>query len=77
MHAQALADLVAAGVDGLDAQVGPALAAIPIVAGTSYAMVGDREAALAVGCRGDIEKPIDPNTFVGAVEVHLGKGVQP
>ena len=37
---------------------------IPIVAVTSYAMAGDRETILAIGCEGYIEKPIDPDTFV-------------
>ncbi|HRE79624.1 MAG TPA: response regulator [Opitutaceae bacterium] len=36
----------------------------PIVAVTSYAMVGDREKALASGCNGYIEKPINPETFI-------------
>jgi len=36
----------------------------PIVAVTSFAMVGDREKALEAGCNGYIEKPIDPDTFV-------------
>lgn len=49
----------------------PALQRIPIVAVTSYAMVGDREKALAAGCSGYIEKPIDPETFVAQIEVHL------
>jgi two-component system cell cycle response regulator DivK len=44
------------------------LRATPIIAVTSYAMVGDREKALAVGCNGYIEKPIDPETFVLEVE---------
>lgn len=40
----------------------------PIVAVTSYAMVGDREKSLAAGCNGYIEKPIDPERFVSEVE---------
>ena len=42
----------------------PALKDVPIVAVTSYAMVGDRERTLAAGCNGYIEKPINPETFV-------------
>lgn len=49
----------------------PALAGIPIVAVTSYAMVGDREKALAAGCTGYLEKPIDPETFVAEIERFL------
>lgn len=49
----------------------PATAAIPIVAVTSYAMVGDKEKALASGCTGYIEKPINPETFVREIEKHL------
>jgi two-component system cell cycle response regulator DivK len=41
---------------------------VPIVAVTSHAMVGDREKALASGAEGYIEKPIDPDTFVGEIE---------
>ena len=44
------------------------LARVPIIAVTSYAMVGDREKALASGCNGYIEKPIDPDTFVAEIE---------
>jgi two-component system cell cycle response regulator DivK len=39
----------------------------PIIAVTSHAMVGDREKALAAGCNGYIEKPINPETFVAEV----------
>jgi len=46
----------------------PRLEAIPIVAVTSYAMVGDREKCLAAGAEGYIEKPINPDTFVAEVE---------
>ncbi len=40
----------------------------PIVAVTSYAMVGDREKCLAAGCNGYVEKPINPETFVAEIE---------
>jgi CheY-like chemotaxis protein len=49
----------------------PALADVPIVAVTSYAMAGDRERILAAGCQGYIEKPINPETFVDDVERYL------
>lgn len=39
----------------------------PIVAVTSYAMPGDREKAMASGCTGYIEKPINPATFVAEI----------
>ncbi|MBP6864573.1 MAG: response regulator [Candidatus Didemnitutus sp.] len=41
---------------------------IPIVAVTSYAMVGDREKSLSAGCNGYIEKPINPDTFVSEIQ---------
>ena len=44
---------------------------IPIVALTSYAMVGDKEKALAAGCTGYIEKPINPDTFMMEIEKFL------
>ena len=43
------------------------LRATPIVAVTSYAMVGDREKCLAAGCNGYIEKPINPETFAAEI----------
>ena len=50
------------------------LRGIPIVAVTSYAMLGDRERVLAAGCMGYIEKPINPATFVTEIEQYLLAG---
>ncbi|MBN1662983.1 MAG: response regulator [Deltaproteobacteria bacterium] len=49
----------------------PDLVETPIIAVTSYAMPGDKEKALESGCKGYIEKPIDPETFVLQVENYL------
>ena len=49
----------------------PALRNIPIIAVTSYAMVGDREKSLVAGCNGYMEKPINPDTFVTEIERFL------
>jgi two-component system cell cycle response regulator DivK len=47
------------------------LANVPIIAVTSYAMVGDREQILAAGATGYIEKPINPDTFVFQIQEFL------
>lgn len=52
-------------------RINPQLSSIPIVAVTSHAMVGDRDKAMQVGCNGYIEKPINPDTFMAEVELHL------
>jgi len=49
----------------------PALDRVPIVAVTSYAMLGDRERVMEAGCNGYIEKPINPDTFLAEVEQFL------
>lgn len=49
----------------------PETANIPIIAVTSYAMVGDREQILAAGATGYIEKPIDPETFVAEIRKYF------
>jgi two-component system cell cycle response regulator DivK len=73
-----LLDIQLPGMDGYSVaralKANAALAAIPVVAVTSYAMAPDRAKALAAGCDGYIEKPIDPETFVATVESHLAPG---
>ena len=44
------------------------LAITPMIAVTSYAMPGDCDQAMAAGCTGYIEKPIDPENFMSQVE---------
>lgn len=52
-------------------RMNPDLSDIPIIAVTSYAMVGDQEKAFEAGCTGYIEKPINPETFIKQIEAHL------
>ncbi len=70
-----LMDIQLPDIDGLDAtrriRASEADAEIPIIALTSYAMVGDKEKALAAGCTGYIEKPINPETFMAEIEKYL------
>lgn len=68
-----LMDIQLPGINGLDAtkkiremDFGKT---VPIVAITSFAMVGDKEKFLASGFDGYIEKPIDPQLIVS----QLGK----
>jgi len=41
---------------------------VPVIAMTSYAMAGDKEKLLALGCDGYVEKPIDPLLVVSQIE---------
>jgi CheY-like chemotaxis protein len=45
----------------------PGLAQTPLIAVTSYAMVGDRDKAMKLGFVGYIEKPISTETFVAQI----------
>lgn len=70
-----LMDIQLPGIDGLETTKRirklEADKKTPIIALTSYAMTGDREKSLAAGCTGYIEKPINPDTFMGEIENYL------
>lgn len=66
-----LLDIQLPGMDGHEVaralRTEHALGEVPIVAVTSHAMAGDRERALAAGCDGYLEKPINPDTFLASI----------
>jgi CheY-like chemotaxis protein len=71
-----LMDINLPGIDGLEATRRIRNSAIgdtiPIIAITSYAMLGDREKVLNAGCNGYFEKPIDPLTIVENIHRVIG-----
>jgi hypothetical protein len=70
-----LMDIQMPVMDGYEAAVqikaDAQLQAIPVVALTAYAMPHEREQALAAGCAGHIEKPIDTSTFNAQVSAFI------
>src|ERR1700716_3376567 len=46
----------------------PALAAIPVVAVTAHAMVGDRESAIAAGCAECVTKPYEIEDLIRVIQ---------
>jgi two-component system cell cycle response regulator DivK len=76
-----LTDLQMPGIDGYEVarrlRTHPETAAIPVVAVTAYAMIGDRERALACGCVGYIEKPILPSRFRDQIAGYMREAEQP
>ena len=76
-----LMDLQLPGMDGYTVarhlKEDAATAAITVVALTAYAMPGDRDKALVVGCDGYIPKPIDIKEFPAAVQRYLASTRKP
>lgn len=73
-----LLDIQLPGIDGYAVaraiRANERLVSLPIVAVTSYAMVGDRERCLEAGCTDYIEKPIQAERFIQQIAVHLPPG---
>ena len=70
-----LMDIALPGMDGLSAsrliKADDALADIPIVALTGYAMSGDENIAIAAGCSGYLTKPINTRNFLNQIDQYL------
>lgn len=54
----------------------PFTSAIPVIALTAHAMLGDRERALAAGCDEFATKPVELRTLLETMERFLPKGVK-
>jgi CheY-like chemotaxis protein len=54
----------------------PELAGLRVVAVTAYAMVGERDLAIAAGFDGYLSKPIEPSSFVRTIDSYLPKALR-
>jgi two-component system cell cycle response regulator DivK len=70
-----LMDIQLPVLDGYEAtrriKANPALAAIPIIAITSYALSGDEEKARAAGCDDYVTKPYSPRKLLAKIREYL------
>lgn len=51
----------------------PETAALPVIAVTAHALVGDRERALAAGFNAYVTKPIDDRELLAVIKQHIGE----
>src|SRR5205085_6451263 len=70
-----LMDIQLPGIDGYEAtrriRAIPALAKVPIIAVTSYALSGDEAKTRAAGCDGSVAKPFSPRQLLATVREFL------
>lgn len=70
-----LMDIQLPGIDGYEAtrqiRATPALASVPIIAVTSYALSGDDAKAFAAGCNAYVTKPYSPRALLAKVKEFL------
>ena len=73
-----LMDIQLPGIDGYEAtrriRAIPALAKVPIIAVTSYALSGDEAKTRAAGCDGYVTKPFSPRELLAKVREYLPVG---
>ena len=76
-----LMDMSLPVLDGWEAarrlKAAPETQAIPVIALTAHAMVGDREKAIAAGCDDYDTKPVEFQRLLEKIEAILGKGTRP
>jgi two-component system cell cycle response regulator len=74
-----LCDIQLPGIDGYTIATrlksDPGMRAIPLIAMTAMAMVGDREKVLAAGFDAYLSKPVDPMQFAAQIEPLLPKAL--
>ena len=70
-----LMDIQLPGIDGYEAtrriRAVPALATVPIIAVTSYALSGDEAKTRAAGCDGYVAKPFSPRQLLAKIREFL------
>ena len=73
-----LMDIQMPVMDGYEAtrriKANAAIAAIPVIAVTSYALSGDAAKARDAGCDGYVTKPFSPRQLLGVIRGFLDKG---
>jgi two-component system cell cycle response regulator DivK len=71
-----LMDIQLPGIDGYEAtrqiKAKPALATVPLIVVTSYALSGDDAKAFAAGADGYVSKPFSPRALLAKVRGFLG-----
>lgn len=71
-----LMDMQMPEIDGYEAtrriKAIPELAAIPIIAVTSYALAGDEAKTRAAGCNDYVAKPFSPRLLLQKIRAHIG-----
>jgi two-component system cell cycle response regulator DivK len=76
-----LMDIQLPGIDGHEAtrriKAQPALARIPVIAVTSYALAGDDRKAADAGCDDYVTKPYSPRALLAKVRVILDRAPPP
>ena len=76
-----LMDIQLPGIDGYEAtrriRALPALAGVPIIAVTSYALSGDEQKAADAGCDAYVTKPFSPRQLLAKIREYVPEDARP